>query len=260
MILISDLDRTLIYSKKSFINEYYGDYICVEKNNDKEITYVTPLTLKLLKEILLEIPLIPCTMRSFNQTMRVDFIREMGFNTCICSNGAEIYIKGQKDLYWESTINSYIDKNTINSYIKKITREIYPFDVEVRNILGYYIEIRCKDELSASKIRAIISNKINDRNLNIFSTTNKVFVIDKRINKESAVTYLKDKLNLKNVISSGDADVDLPMLLIADYSIAPKHKSFEGNFNYITKSNSILAGEEIVKHLISLKKKEKERI
>lgn len=250
MILISDLDRTLIYSKKSFINEYSGDYVCIEKNGEREITYVTSHALPLIKKLFSVVPLIPCTMRSFKQTMRIDFIKEMGFNTCICSNGAEIYIEGVKDLDWENTITSYIDNNKLLGDIELLRESLFDYDVDIRNILGYYIEVRCPSEQSAYVISEIVREYIRDENIHVFATTNKVFAIDKRINKETAILYLRKKLGLKDVISGGDAEVDLEMLLISNYSVAPKHKTFDGKFDYVTESTSILAGEELLKHLI----------
>ena len=250
MILISDLDRTLIYSKKSFTKEYSGKIVCVEKNGDKELTYVTSDTLPLLKKLLLKVPLVPCTMRSYKQTMRVDFIREMDFNTCICSNGAEIYINGEKDIEWEEKITSFISNEKFLTTINLLNERFYNIDVTVRNILGYYIEIKCKDELSAYGICKIVKECIPDENINVFTITNKVFAIDKRINKANAIIYLKKKLDLNHIISAGDSISDVEMLLISDHSIAPKHKTFECSVDYITETSSILAGEEIINHLI----------
>ena len=61
-VFITDLDRTIIHSKNP-------DYTCVEKYNDREITFMTEKSLIGLKELLSkeDFVFIPCTMRKFHK-------------------------------------------------------------------------------------------------------------------------------------------------------------------------------------------------
>ena len=63
MLFFSDLDKTLVYSG-------YPDHVCVERCEDKEITYMTSRAVDLFNGLisLENMTFIPCTLRSYEQT------------------------------------------------------------------------------------------------------------------------------------------------------------------------------------------------
>ena len=71
MLYFSDLDRTLIYSKK-FLKEDLKE-VPIEKYEGEYISFMTEKSINLLREINEKNIFIPCTTRSIEQYERIDF-------------------------------------------------------------------------------------------------------------------------------------------------------------------------------------------
>ncbi len=91
-----DLDNTLIYSYKHDIGQ---DKIPVEKYQGRDISYMTPKSLELLKKIKKLINMIPTTTRSLAQYQRIDLgVGEFPF--ALVANGGLLLVDGQVDEPW----------------------------------------------------------------------------------------------------------------------------------------------------------------
>ena len=90
--LISDLDSTLIYSRQP-------NHKIIEYYEGRPITFMTQTAFDTLERLVANpnFQLIPCTLRSFEQTMRVEFLKKNMPKYMICDDGASIYINGILD-------------------------------------------------------------------------------------------------------------------------------------------------------------------
>ena len=248
LVFITDLDRTIIHSKNK-------GFLCVEKNEEKEITYMTEYSYDKLQYLLSkkEFKFVPCTMRNITQTLRVEFIREYDPKIIICTNGAQIYIDGKLDEEWDRIVKSKVDLNEVENeidYIKKLDIKCE----EIRNIEGFYITVKFEDTQSAKIGYEIISDKYKEyRKVLLIGV--KVFVIHESIDKINAVDYVIDKFSMENIVTAGDTDVDCEFTK-RGISILPKHSSFKHNKSIITRENGILATDEIVDFLKNRLKQE----
>lgn len=247
---ITDLDRTIIHSRNR-------GYKCVEKIGEREITYMTDESYNKLQEILKNnlFIFIPCTMRSINQTLRVDFIREYNPKIIICTNGAQIYIGGQLDKGWDKKVKSLCDYKSLTFNIKYLLelKEKYKEKIkvlEVRNIEDFYITIKCENSIEAEKFHEIIKDKF-DEELIVFRIDAKIFIIHKEINKVHAVDYIIDKFNIKRLITSGDSEVD-EQFTKRGISILPKHSSFKHEKAIITEKSNIKSTEDILEFICNI--------
>lgn len=77
----------------------------------------------------------------------------------------------------------------------------------------------------------------------------KAYVLPDCIRKEHAVAFLLGKMNGKISISAGDSVMDLEMLRLTNYAIAPKHKTFAEDFMCVTHHEGLVAGEEILHYI-----------
>lgn len=244
---VTDLDRTIIHAKNK-------GYKCVEKIENREITYMTEKSYKSLIELLKikNFKFIPCTMRSLKQTMRVDFIREYNPEIVICCNGGQVYLNGELDNQWNEVIESIVDNKKLleNINILEALKDKYKDDIniiEVRNIENLYIEVKSADIDEGTKFYNIIKNYFED-NLEVIQIKSKIFIIHKRINKIAAVDYIVDKYGIKNLITSGDSIVDEEFTK-RGISILPKHASFRHNKSIITEKEGIYSTEEIIEKI-----------
>ena len=237
-VFITDLDRTIIHSKNP-------SYVCVEKYNDREITFMTEKSLIGLKELLSkeEFVFIPCTMRKFHQTMRIDFIGEYKPKYMICENGAQVFIDGKLDEEWEAHMRTVVEVNEIREGIKKIEN----LNLNIKDILNiddFYIAISFHNEDDAKESFEVIKNLFKSPYETII-VGRKMFVIHNKIDKVYAVEYLVNKVGVKRFITSGDSDADKRFTSLG-VSVLPKHSSFSHSHSYITDKSGIEATDEII--------------
>ena len=247
IFFITDLDRTIIHSK-------HRGYKCVEKLEDREITYMTDYAYEKLQALLRreEFIFIPCTMRNINQTLRVDFIRDYNPQIIICTNGAQIYIDGKLDEAWDKQMKSLCNQDELNeniNYLEKLKKEYKERIgvIEIRNIEDSYITVKCIDSYEAEKLYNIINNKFG-KNINVLRIEAKIFIIHNRINKVYAVDYIIERFNIKKLITSGDTEVDREFTS-RGITILPKHSSFKHEKAIITEKSKIHATEEILDYI-----------
>ena len=247
IFFITDLDRTIIHSK-------HRGYKCVEKLEDREITYMTDYAYEKLQALLRreEFIFIPCTMRNINQTLRVDFIRDYNPEIIICTNGAQIYIDGKLDEAWDKQMKSLCNQDELNeniNYLEKLKKEYKERIgvIEIRNIEDSYITVKCIDSYEAEKLYNIINNKFG-KNINVLRIEAKIFIIHNRINKVYAVDYIIERFNIKKLITSGDTEVDREFTS-RGITILPKHSSFKHEKAIITEKSKIHATEEILDYI-----------
>ena len=86
MMFVSDLDHTLIYSKRDLNGE---KAVPVEYIGEKPITYMTPQALELYWSLRTNSNFMftPCTLRDYDQTMRISIIHDFLPKFMICENG-----------------------------------------------------------------------------------------------------------------------------------------------------------------------------
>lgn len=249
MYFISDLDKTLIYSRQK-------NAICVEKKENKEITYVT-LKAKNILDKLLKLPnfyFIPCTLRSIEQTMRVDFIRNNNLKYIICDNGASIYVNGTLDNNWDNFIDKILDREKVfniskkmNKYVEKNNIPIYMIKTNRNAFISIIFFNKEDSDLYIDKLLQFI-----DDDFDIFRQDKKTYIVPKKLNKKIALEYLKNQYHIKDIVTSGDSNVDNKFVELGDIQIIPKHSVFKTDNAIITQKEGIEAGEEILQIVASL--------
>lgn len=244
-VFFSDLDKTIIYSKE------IGN-ICVERMEDREITYMTERAISLMNILLKKegFGFIPCTMRNKRQTLRVDFLKEYNPEIMVCTNGAQIYINGELDENWNKYIRSLVPKEEILELKSKIDNSSIPF-IENRSIEDFYLTLKFSSEDIAKRYLTSIKRNISNK-YSVFRTGIKVFIIDKNIDKKFAVNYLNYKYNFKRIYTAGDSEADrLFTEMDGVISLIPDHATFTNNRAIRTKHKGIKASEEILEYLIN---------
>ena len=243
LYFVTDLDRTIIHSK-------HPDYYCVESIGQKEITYMTSSSYEKLQELLLNQQLIfvPCTMRSLSQTLRIQFLRDYHLPFLICTNGAQIYVNGQLDLEWEKHMRLMINEDMIQREFEVIQQ--LGIDYERLDLTeGFYLSMKFSDDEAAKNGWLRLKEELQTSN-EIMLVGRKVFIMDQRINKERALSYLIERFNWQHIVTSGDSEVDEQFTKIGR-TILPGHACFKHDHAKVTTANGILATEEILDYLSS---------
>lgn len=247
---ITDLDDTLIYSKKSL-----DKCVCVDICRGREVCFITEQANITLKKLMSNsnFRMIPCTARSYEQTMRISFINEYLPKYMICDLGASIYIDGKKDEEWE--------KHLLSQGI------IYPEKlIDLRDKIEKTADLsRCRKIVSNSDYFLVFCFRENEEASDFYSEVNtiyfmqnkfsfsqyksKVYCYPNKLDKSLAVLYLKSKFKLSKIITAGDSLFDYKFNKLSDISILPKHAEFKIGDAIYCEEERTKSGEYILEYL-----------
>lgn len=255
MILITDLDKTIVYSR-----EY--NHKCVERNdNGNPITFMTKNAYKLLTKLLKsgKFTIIPCTLRSFEQTKRIEFTKDGTLPYMICDNGFSIYHNGKLDEGWDKIVNVLINTEAVYNLYLQFNKIIDDNNIPIYRLKSNrngFISIIFHDETDAIEYKNQLLSVVDIKRYRIEDQGKKIYIVPKKLNKYIAVEYLLSKIEEENeneiVVTSGDSLVDKKFTTLGDYRILPKHATFRHNNAIVTKNEGIYAGEEILNDIDNL--------
>lgn len=248
MIFASDLDRTLLFSKKNFNDCVKTKEISLIdiKPDGETISFMLTSVLKQLQTISKQITFIPVTAREVHQLANVKF-QENGvlFKYAITGNGSTILENGLVHKEWEKRIHSIKENIDINKLSTIIEKEFPGVKIRERS---FGFEIFEKN----------ISNKLNDiaKNFPGIRTEEdhrRSYLMYEGVDKLSALKFLQNTLNDDFVIASGDSLMDLPMILEANVGIVcssgdlVNYRNIDSYVHVIrTKSENSSASEELM--------------
>lgn len=211
MLFLSDLDRTLIFSYKRLTE----DNICVEEKDGKKLSFMTPLSARLLCEITEKVTFIPVTTRSVEQYERISF---PSGKPClaVCDNGGNLLVNGVPDPIWrkraeEKILPAMAEMERIKSYWESL-EEVY---FEVRLVDGTFIFTKSHTPLETLRQTA---EKLCPEKTDLFDNGDKIYAIPKGINKGAAINLLRERFG-EEMIAAGDSLFDKEMLRNADIAI-----------------------------------------
>lgn len=260
MIFASDLDRTLIYTKK-LIKDSDRDIILAERYLDKELSFMKKDVLEKLMNIRSKILFIPVTTRTIEQYNRIflitDYIKP---DYAVVSNGGNILIKGEVDREWKEIINRKVSKIVPHLIVKKRFLESFEDTTWIermvfRDELFYSVHFLNKELINLQELEEFKS-WVEDNEWHISLQGRKLYIVPNCVNKWDALLYIKERENKSKVISAGDSFLDYPILINAEHPICASHgelkaliegKKVEQRHISMTKSSGISASEDIVK-------------
>lgn len=236
--LISDLDSTLIYPRQS-------NYHIVEYFEGRPISWMTKKASNTLDKLLLnpKFQLIPCTLRSFEQTMRIEFLKKNMPKYMICDDGASIYVNGVLDKDYQD----YLNKNDILKFdmvkeMKTILEKETQTYVKDNRMSFLVVMYPCHE--TAIMQTDFVKRLMKDYPVLVERQGRKVYVLPHGLGKEVAVKYMIDVLGINPTFTSGDGFVDEKFVSLGDNPLVPGHAYFEHSKKM--KTSGIMAGERIL--------------
>lgn len=241
---ISDLDGTLVFSKEP-------THICVERKEDKPITYMPEEAIGKLKQLLNKVEFIPCSMRNREQILRISFIKEYNPKYIIASNGCSIYIDGVLDEDWNNYMRKLIPQEEISNLINKINS--FKIPTTIYNVDGFYLALTFESNKEANSYVDLFKSIVPNDDYIVFVISRKLYIMNKYIDKSYAVQYLKSKYDLGNIYTAGDTFVDEHFTALKGVkTYLPRHATFIDNRTcYITKSTGIDSVNELLEAILN---------
>lgn len=264
MIFASDLDRTLIFSDRLFINIPENTQIRVVETKDGQIiSHMTEKSIEILKEIVKKITFIPVTTRTVEQFRRISIFQNECFTEyAITTNGGNILYRGEilKDwqAYIDKKLNSYPPADEIFDKFREIMNDSWVRTWRFSDERFWTVLIKDKETVPQKALEDYIL-WANEKKWNIYFDGTKLYIIPDFLNKWEAVKYIAQKSGEK-IISAGDSLVDYPVLKNSSMGFIPSHGKLKiyletnnielSNVTY-TEQAGIMAGEEILNNIYS---------
>ncbi|MEM5016380.1 HAD family hydrolase [Metabacillus indicus] len=262
MIFASDLDQTLIYSRRSF-REPVGeeDIQLIETLDGQEISFMTKKAISMLKEIAGQMTFVPVTTRTPSQYGRISiFQQEILPRYAVTSNGGHVFKEGELDEEWKQHLEARMkDECTSLEDVSLKFQEIASDDwvLKQKNAENLFLyNIIERGNIPETRLQEFILWA--DRNGWKHSLQGrKLYFVPKPINKWDAVAYVKEAAGAKTVMTAGDSLLDLCMLEEADLAFSPLHGELGESGARLsgaiqrTSKNGIFASEEILENVLA---------
>jgi hydroxymethylpyrimidine pyrophosphatase-like HAD family hydrolase len=258
MIIASDLDRTLMYSKRA-LNELGHSSETklkpVEMKDGNWVGYMTETAFSDLKKLSRESLFIPVTTRTTEQYKRfVIFENEVPLTYAITSNGANILYKGKPLKEWSEKLFFKMAHETLglDEFLSTLLNEGYYFDGQLKKVdkLFFYFILNClPSSYELSDIRELASSK----GWRLSLQGRKLYFIPKLISKGNALRFICEREGMEALAGAGDSVLDWDFLKNCRYPFVPKHgelkEHVDASLFTLTNKLGIAAGEEILKKM-----------
>ncbi|MGG3940823.1 HAD family hydrolase [Peribacillus psychrosaccharolyticus] len=268
MIFASDLDQTMIYSKRAFrLKEGTTEpsIRLIETYEGREISFMTSAAIELLKEVHEKMTFLPVTTRTIKQFQRITlFQEEIIPDMAVTSNGGNILVKGQADQDWQRLIRRKMNESSMSPEDLKMQFSELAHDNWILSertadeLFHYYIIDQAAAPLEELKD---FEKAAAEAGWKMSLQGRKLYFVPMPVNKWDAVAHIKEKMGKTFVAAAGDSLLDLCMLEVADLPIAPLHGELNdaalGKTILRTENRGLLAAEDILKQVLAAYEKNK---
>lgn len=241
-IFASDLDQTLIYSKRFLQNlnsEEINRVELVEDKNEDIRSFMSKNAIERIKKYGENNIFIPTTTRTVEQYNRVFvFSRDIRPKYAVVSNGGNIIVNGEVDIEWNNEIKKKVEKHCLSGVdVLKKYSEFSSLDwsseYRLADDLFYYFIVK-RDIMPYDKIDKF-SRWLDESGWNLSIQKKKMYFVPKVIDKFVAVKHIAETENINDIFAAGDSILDLGILNNADFAIIPNHSE---ELQYIREVNN----------------------
>ncbi len=227
MIFASDLDRTLIYSKKA-MGEAFGstEVIPVELYQGEHISFMSPETARLLVELSKTALFVPVTTRTIEQYERIFYIREtFKPKYAVTSNGGNVLIDGVPDPDWQRHVAEALTRSeNAEKVIEAFDRIASPDWVKsYRHSDNLFYSIILERENMPLDVVEDFRKELADMRWNLSVQGRKMYLVPDGVSKGDGLLHVKALAGASRIAASGDSLLDESLLKAADYAIVPRH-------------------------------------
>ena len=222
-ILFTDLDNTLIYSKKMNIEEK----IPVELYNGEINSFMSKYSYELLHKLNEMLLIVPITTRTYIQYSRID----LGINPkyVLCANGGILLKDGIKSEEWykeslDIVNSSAQEREKAFLFLEKDERRKF----ECRNIDDLFIFTKCDNTQDVVKD---LESILDMTKVEVLYNKDKLYIMPKNLNKADTIKrfireYATEKVQM---FAAGDTEFDIGMIELADIGFAHKNLNTSKN-------------------------------
>ncbi|KZE72253.1 hydrolase [Paenibacillus jamilae] len=262
MIYASDLDQTLIYSKRSLgVPLESPGLLPAEQIDGVTSAFISAQALQLLKTLPADVMFMPVTTRTMEQYKRITvFQTELIPAYAVTSNGGNIIVGGEVDREWNRRIHEQVRRDGAHAEeARQVFGQVLHEDWVVSERFCdelFYAFVIDRDRMPLEQVLDK-ARVMQEMGWEVSIQGRKVYLVPAAVNKQAAVEHIRKLTNGGAVVASGDSLLDRCLLDYADYAIAPRHgelyreqlrDQLEINYRF-TEVSGVYAADEIMEYV-----------
>ena len=229
VLFTSDLDRTLIFSKRRMLENTC--YISIEQLNDQTVSYMSATTYERLAHLHAVLDFVPVTTRSLQQYTRLTlFQHDLTPKVAIVANGGVILRNGKIDEVWQQHIYKkqaalpLLYEQVQNHFSSLFTA---PFVKRLYEVDSLFFVLTIEDGNLLEKVLSKFQIDLEEFEWTCYLLGRKLYILPCFLTKGAAVQYIKSQKSYEWHVAAGDSMMDLSMLELADTCFIPQHGELE---------------------------------
>jgi hypothetical protein len=254
LLVASDLDRTLIYSRAAL--ELTGADLppltCVERRGDEQVSYMTATAARLTATLAARAVLVPVTTRLPEQLSRVRLPGPPS-RFAVAANGGVLLVDGVADRDWKAQVAAAVATSAgLSDVLRYVRQNCDPsWALKVRDAGGLFCYVVLGAAGAPAGFVAEAADWAAARGWTVSAQGRKLYWTPAGLTKAAAVREVSDRIGAELVVAAGDSLLDRELLCYADRGIQPAHgELFSSGWSAPqverTRSAGVLAGQEIV--------------
>jgi hypothetical protein len=266
LLAATDLDRTLIYSKKALaLSADRPPLVCVEVHHGKDEAFMTQAAAETYAELAQTCLVVPVTTRIAEQYERVRLPGPPS-RFAIAANGGVLYVHGKRDRAWSKRVRLALSESyplsEVWDYVGHVCRP--EWTVKLRNADDYFCYAVVHVDRLPTGFVTDLSGWAAERGWRMSLQGRKLYWVPERLTKSAAVAEVARRADADVVVAAGDSLLDVDFLLRATHAIVPRHgELFDTGWSaphaVRTRAAGVLAGEEIVAWFVECAARYEER-
>jgi hypothetical protein len=254
VLVATDLDRTMIYSKRARTLGADDDpSVCVEIHDGKAASYMTVAAAEMFADLAASATVVPVTTRIVEQYRRVQLPGPPP-HYAITTNGGVLFVDGEVDRAWTRHVErELVGTFPLDDVWDQAGHICHPeFTDKIRNASGLFVYAVVRPNRLPSGFVEDVSGWAAERGWRTSLQGRKLYWVPERLTKSAAVAEVASRAGCDVVVAAGDSLLDVDLLLGADRGIHPRHgelheQGWSAPTVTSTVASGILAGEEIVR-------------
>ncbi|MGL5437990.1 MAG: HAD hydrolase family protein [Lachnospiraceae bacterium] len=179
---------------------------------------MTTRSLDLLERLTKQLLLIPATTRSIEQYNRIQLGTIIPEYALVCNGGILLHNGISDDQWYRKSLELVQPAESVMEKAMEVLTSDPDRTFEIRYIEKLFIFTKSRQP---EKTVNLLKQELDISRADVFFNGTKVYVLPKALTKGNAVLRLKNQLSADKIIAAGDSELDISMLLAADYGFCP---------------------------------------
>ncbi|GAA1699549.1 hypothetical protein GCM10009765_56250 [Fodinicola feengrottensis] len=258
VLVASDLDRTLIYSRDAAEVDALDGLLCVETYQDAPLSYLSEKAAAGLAALVERTEFVPVTTRTREQYKRINLpIPPRRY--AICANGGHLLVNGVPDPRWHRAVRQRLaagsaDLAEVSEWLAKTADPQWTLKHREAEDLFCYLVVD-RTAMPSSYVDEMIG-WCDPRGWEVSVQGRKVYAVPRDLTKSGAVAEVAGRMEADTVLAAGDSLLDAELLAAADAAVRPGHGELaDSNWSaprvQALTERGIAGGEAVVEWLLA---------